>query len=96
MYETGAKEKTCRYEGCTNQVQNGGLCKRHGAKVNTCSTRDAPIMYSRGTFFYTLQNYVSQEMNLYQLSCLMILYPNLHRKRTEGVITTSIGNMEMV
>ena len=27
----------CSSEGCTNQVVNGGVCKRHGAKVKRCS-----------------------------------------------------------
>ena len=27
----GAKVKRCSSEGCTNQAQNGGVCKRDGA-----------------------------------------------------------------
>ena len=36
LAQKGVK-KQCSYEGCTNQVVNGGVCKRHGAKVKTCS-----------------------------------------------------------
>jgi hypothetical protein len=32
-----AKHKYCSAEGCTNQVQNGGVCMKHGAKVKLCS-----------------------------------------------------------
>ena len=32
------KKYTCSHEGCSNQVQKGGVCIRHGAKVNTCET----------------------------------------------------------
>ena len=28
---------SCNNKGCTNIVQNGGVCIRHGAKVKTCS-----------------------------------------------------------
>ncbi|KAK1735718.1 hypothetical protein QTG54_013424 [Skeletonema marinoi] len=31
--EHGAKRKRCNSDGCTNNVVNGGVCKRHGAKV---------------------------------------------------------------
>ena len=31
--EECASSKRCSSEGCTSQVQNGGVCKRHGAKV---------------------------------------------------------------
>jgi len=27
------RPKICKHEGCTNQVQNGGVCRRHGAKL---------------------------------------------------------------
>jgi len=27
----------CSSEGCTNQVVNGGVCMRHGARVKRCS-----------------------------------------------------------
>ena len=30
----GAKVKLCNSEGCTNQVQKGGVCCRHGANRN--------------------------------------------------------------
>ena len=30
------KRYTCSNEGCTNQVQKGGVCVTHGAKVKTC------------------------------------------------------------
>ena len=30
----GAKFKRCSSEGCTNQYQRGGLCRRHGAYRN--------------------------------------------------------------
>ena len=29
--------KICSADGCTNQVQKGGLCRRHGAKTKRCS-----------------------------------------------------------
>ena len=29
--------KKCSAEGCTNQVQKGGVCKAHGAEVKRCS-----------------------------------------------------------
>ena len=29
----GAEVKLCSNEGCTNIVQNGGVCIRHGAKL---------------------------------------------------------------
>ena len=34
----GTKRKTCKREGCTNQVKIGRVCVRHGtkAKVNSC------------------------------------------------------------
>ena len=32
----GAKTKVCSSEGCTNQAQVGGVCRRHGAKVKLC------------------------------------------------------------
>jgi hypothetical protein len=32
-----AKHKYCSAEGCTNQVQNGGVYMKHGAKVKLCS-----------------------------------------------------------
>jgi len=28
--------KLCSSEGCTNQPQKGGVCRRHGAKVKLC------------------------------------------------------------
>ena len=31
----GAKMKRCSSEGCTNQAQRRGVCKRHGAYLNT-------------------------------------------------------------
>jgi hypothetical protein len=31
----GAKKQRCNSEACTNQVQRGGVCKRHGAYRNT-------------------------------------------------------------
>ena len=31
------KRKQCSKEGCTNQVQKGGVCRRHGAKKRLCS-----------------------------------------------------------
>lgn len=30
-------KKICSAAGCTNQVVNGGVCRRHGAKVKLCS-----------------------------------------------------------
>ena len=30
------KIKRCCSDGCTNQVVNGGVCRRHGAKVKLC------------------------------------------------------------
>jgi len=33
----------CSNEGCTNNVQRGGGCIRHGAKDKTCTTEDLPI-----------------------------------------------------
>ena len=48
---TGAKVKRCstdsneeytnkvfKEDGCTNNVQNGGVCIMHGAKIKRCST----------------------------------------------------------
>ena len=32
------RSKKCSWEGCTNRVYKGGVCKRHGAKVKLCST----------------------------------------------------------
>ena len=34
----GAKVKRCSSEGCTNNVLNGGVCRRHGAKKKRCSS----------------------------------------------------------
>jgi len=31
-------QNKCSSDGCTNQVQNGGVCRRHGAKVKRCSS----------------------------------------------------------
>jgi len=31
----GAKKNRCNSDGCTNQVQRGGVCQRHGAFRNT-------------------------------------------------------------
>jgi len=28
----------CYVDGCTNQIKNGGVCRRHGAKVTLCSS----------------------------------------------------------
>jgi len=36
--EHGTKKKRCSSEGCTNQVQTGGLCVKHGAKTKKCSS----------------------------------------------------------
>ena len=30
--------KTCNIEGCTNKVQKGGVCVRHGAEIKKCSS----------------------------------------------------------
>ena len=32
--------KRCSAEGCTNNIQNGGVCFRHGAKKKPCSVDD--------------------------------------------------------
>lgn len=34
-YTISAPKKTCSAEGCTNQVQSRGVCKRHGATTRT-------------------------------------------------------------
>ena len=40
----GAKIKLCSSsEGCTNRAVKGGVCKRHGAKVNA-AVKDAPLI----------------------------------------------------
>jgi hypothetical protein len=38
--KAGQKRKKyyCSADGCTNQAQNGGVCRRHGAKVKRCSS----------------------------------------------------------
>ena len=33
------KKKRCSSKGCTNQVVQGGVCRRHGAKVKLCKSR---------------------------------------------------------
>jgi len=43
--EQRSKVKRCSSGGCTNQAQNGGVCRRHGAKikVKNAAVKDAPI-----------------------------------------------------
>jgi hypothetical protein len=36
MEEHGAKVERCSTEGCTKQIVDGGMCRRHGAK-RACS-----------------------------------------------------------
>ena len=31
------KRKNCNYPGCSNKIQNGGFCYKHGAKAPICS-----------------------------------------------------------
>eukprot|EP00984_Skeletonema_dohrnii_P001431 scaffold457_cov117-Skeletonema_dohrnii-CCMP3373.AAC.1 len=35
--------KLCSIEGCTNKARKGGLCMRHGAKVQLCRRNDAAL-----------------------------------------------------
>merc|ERR1712194_945202 len=49
----GVAEKTlrkCSFQGCTNQAQNGGRCKRHGAKVKACTYEGCTKQVERGGF----------------------------------------------
>ena len=43
------KVKLCSSEGCSNQVQSGGVCRRHGAKaaVRLCN-KEGCTKYARG------------------------------------------------
>ena len=34
MYQTRAKVKRCSTKGCTNRIQKGAVCVRHGANSN--------------------------------------------------------------
>jgi hypothetical protein len=40
--------KLCRVEGCTKQVQNGGVCITHGAKLKRCSSEGCPNRAVKG------------------------------------------------
>ena len=40
--------KTCSHEGCTNVVQNRGVCYRHGAKVQLCSHEGCKYQAKKG------------------------------------------------
>ena len=39
--------RLCGHEGCSNQVVNGGVCMRHGAKVKRCSQEGCTSIVSR-------------------------------------------------
>ena len=45
----GAKVKTCRYEGCTNLPQNGGVCMRHGATMKGVQVMIKRVEFVIGT-----------------------------------------------
>jgi hypothetical protein len=46
----GAKIKRCSSEGCTNQTQKGGVCRRHGAYHNPYDESTA-FGYSHGSAY---------------------------------------------
>ncbi len=45
-------KKKCSADGCTNQVQKGGLCKRHGAKTKRCSVEGCTTFAKKGGVCY--------------------------------------------
>eukprot|EP00984_Skeletonema_dohrnii_P012631 scaffold5152_cov79-Skeletonema_dohrnii-CCMP3373.AAC.2 len=40
--------RECSAEGCTNKAKRGGVCVRHGAKVNRCSSEGCPNQVVQG------------------------------------------------
>eukprot|EP00986_Skeletonema_menzelii_P008030 scaffold3256_cov120-Skeletonema_menzelii.AAC.2 len=49
--EECASANRCGSEGCTNQVQNGGACIKHGAKIKRklCSSDGNRVCIRHGT-----------------------------------------------
>jgi hypothetical protein len=55
--------KRCSFEGCANQVKQGGFCKRHGStNINATNTNDGtPIIASRRSVDYDYEE--EEELN---------------------------------
>ena len=58
----GAKVKACSHEGCTNYVQQGGVCIKHGVPVKNCIHDIAPHYLSADIFCTSLKALVMAEV----------------------------------